>query len=105
MSGATVYDQVLKEQIRRGKSPEEAAKRAGEAAATTVQLNTTINTFLNLGAVAPFFSKNNTFRKGAGDQADDLLKITDKGFTEGLKELDGIKHKPKTALDAKKAIG
>ena len=63
MSGYRVYDQTYQEQrlknLRAGMGEEEAdaeaRKRAGQAAATTVRMNTAMNTVLNLGIIAPMF--------------------------------------------------
>lgn len=63
MSGARVYEQTYGTQYDKAladkKSPEEAVKQAkhlaSQAAAATVQINTAVNTILNLTAVAPIF--------------------------------------------------
>lgn len=63
MSGATVFDQTYQSQLQKaideGVQYSEASKRAthlaSNAAAATVQLNTMINTILNLPQLAPIF--------------------------------------------------
>jgi hypothetical protein len=58
MSGRVVYDQVYKARIAAGDNEETARHMAAQSAATTVQLNTTINTGLNmLGGMSKFFSR------------------------------------------------
>ena len=65
MSGYRVYDEVYKKQydkaLKEGNSPDaadgHAKQMAGQAAATTVRMNTIMNTVLNLGEVAPFFKE------------------------------------------------
>lgn len=57
MSGRLVYDEVLKAQLNKGVSMEEAQRIAAESAATTVQLNTFVNTGMNLlGGMGAFFN-------------------------------------------------
>ena len=87
MSGAMVFDKTLSAQyqklIEAGMDPDEAnsiaAKRASEAAAATVQLNTMINTALNLTALTPLFKSNDEIldwwttkgRRAQGESFDD----------------------------------
>lgn len=57
MSGRVVFDQVYTAQLAQGKSDEEAKHIAAESAATTVQLNTIMNTGMNLmGGMNMFFN-------------------------------------------------
>lgn len=70
MSGAEVYKSVLQKHKDKGMLPEYAMERAAAGAATTVQINTAINTGLNLTSVLPFL-------KSTKSLADDIGK---KGF-------------------------
>jgi len=89
MSGAQIYGEVYKEQYEKqlalSGNQTEAAKiakhRAAQAAATTVQINTTINTLLNIGSVAPLFrSKDylatNSVRAAGKRNAQNMLEAT-----------------------------
>lgn len=64
MSGRNVYDQVYTAQLAQGKTDDEAKHIAAESAASAVQLNTMINTGMNmLGGMDMFFNheKNAVF--------------------------------------------
>jgi hypothetical protein len=96
MSGAQVYEEVYKEQLKLTGNIDVAKHRAATAAATTVQINTSINTLLNIGSVGPLFrssgylSSNSARGAGrrnaenileattrrAGDQVDDMIART-----------------------------
>jgi hypothetical protein len=103
MSGAAVYDEVMKKMIDQGKSPEEAQTRARKAAASTVQMNTTINTLLNFGAVSPFFTKNGKYVDMLGDDAYDAMKrAANKGGQQGIDDIAKMGFTPENAW---KAIG
>lgn len=78
MSGYRVYDQAYQNTYDRLRiqgmdeesAADEAAKTAGFAAATTVRMNTAMNTLLNVGGLAPIFKRATdevrAFYKGAG---------------------------------------
>ncbi|MBI2283315.1 MAG: hypothetical protein HYU71_06380 [Bacteroidetes bacterium] len=84
MSGYRIYDAAYKTNYQRmvdkGASPEEADERAKQiashAAATTVQMNTVMNTALNLTALAPMFHSEEDLvetwarKKGQGAMAE-----------------------------------
>jgi hypothetical protein len=73
MSGAEVYKKIYAESIKKGLSPDQAKHKAATAAATTVHLNTAVNTLLNVGSVAPLFRSNSylaaTSIRGARNKA------------------------------------
>lgn len=77
MSGRRVFDEVYQTQLRAGKSDIEAKHIAAQSAATTVQLNTIINTGMNLaGGMDMFFNheKNKVIdvaKKTFGRRADE----------------------------------
>lgn len=80
MSGRRVFDQVYTAQLAQGKSDEEAKHIAAQSAATTVQLNTIMNTGMNLlGGMNMFFNheKNaviETARKVMGQTTNETKK-------------------------------
>jgi hypothetical protein len=104
MSGAQIYGEVYKEQYEkqlallgnRTEAHKVAKHRAATAAATGVQLNTTINTLFNIGSVGPLFRSTNFLASNsvkaagkknaqnmlqattrqAGDQMDDIIART-----------------------------
>ncbi len=55
MSGSQVYKDIYKEELLKHGDKEIAAKKASEGASTTVKLNTTLNSLLNVTSVAPLF--------------------------------------------------
>ena len=91
MSGATVYQEVygkefeklVKEGSEQGVADQKARFKAAEAAATTVQLNTAINTVLNMTSVIPF-AKMSAMRK-AEKYGVNRLGETDAAFKARLK--------------------
>ena len=80
MSGRRVYDEVYSAQLRAGKTDDEAKHIAAQSAATTVQLNTIINTGMNLaGGMDMFFNheKNKVIdvaKKTFGRRADETAE-------------------------------
>ena len=66
MSGADVYKDIYQKGIEQGLPEEEAIKKASQAAAKTVQINTVANTMLNFTSVRPMFR--------AGRQMKELAK-------------------------------
>jgi len=77
MSGRRVFDEVYQTQLKAGKTDDEAKHIAAQSAATTVQLNTIINTGMNLaGGMDMFFNheKNKVIdvaKKTFGRRADE----------------------------------
>jgi hypothetical protein len=90
MSGYRIYEQTYNTQFQKavdaGVTPtdahEFAKQRASDAAATTVQMNTVMNTALNMTALAPFF------KRSEDEVIDFMRKYAGKENTlEGLTEL------------------
>jgi len=92
MSGATVYQEVygkefeklVKEGSEQAVADQKARFKAAEAAATTVQLNTAINTVLNMTSVIPF-AKMSAIRKAEKYGINRLAGETDAAFKVRLK--------------------
>jgi hypothetical protein len=81
MSGATVYDDAFKEAVNSGKSTLEANEIASQAAAKTVQINTVVNSVLNIPETKALFRDINyfntlddAFKRGSGESTEELLK-------------------------------
>lgn len=100
MSGAQIYGEVYKEiyeqQLAKLGNQTEAAKiakhRAAQAAATTVQINTTINTLLNIGSVAPLFRSTdflatNSVRAAGKKNAQNMLEATTRQAGDQLDDI------------------
>jgi hypothetical protein len=89
MSGARVYEDVMKHHLDSGMSFEDAKLRASKAAAKTAQLSTAMNTFLNLGSVSPFFKANTRLKDELGkDTAAKMVGITDDDIIKAGGKID-----------------
>ncbi|HMT02748.1 MAG TPA: hypothetical protein PKD00_05475, partial [Burkholderiales bacterium] len=99
MSGAEVYKNVLDKKISEGMLLDDAKRYAGNAAATTVGLNTVINSVLNFTSVAPLFRSADDIAKArryaverglapqAGETIDDMAaRIAATTFSEAEKK-------------------
>lgn len=63
MSGAAVYKDVYQHFTEQGMSDEEAKAKASDAAASTVQLNTILNTALNITSVSSMFKTQRALKE------------------------------------------
>lgn len=101
MSGAAVYQSVMQNMIAQGASPEDAEKRAMQAAEATVEMNTLINTFLNYSSVKHFFGSSQDIASHLGKEASEQIqKAAAKGATDDvIKQIDDIAFKGKTGKD------
>ena len=88
MSGAQVYKDVYDRHRANGKMHEYANERAAAGAAATVQLNTTINTMLNLTGVGAFMRRT-----------DDVVQAAGRGVRNELRQKAG-----ETAFEAAERI-
>ena len=91
MSGNRVFKDTYKTLINKGYSEQEALQLAGESAARTVQINTAVNTVLNIPQTAAIFREvnyakalNREFKRMPNEKLGDYiarLKKTDEGKT------------------------
>jgi len=96
MSGAQVFDRTYQIQRSRGKSDEDARKRAAEAAAQTTRLNTVVNTVLNLSSVAPMFRSNRQLLDDLGNIKHQLKQFKGEGIGEAAERIKNLAYVPQS---------